>query len=64
MASTYPPIDSGFYEWGSKVGMTDEQIDTDWKAYCDELERFHEEVTLVMGEPAPVAPTICVGGSQ
>lgn len=59
----YPAIDAAFYEWGAKVGMTDEQIDEDWRSYCDGLERFHEEVSVVMGEAAPV-PSICVGGSQ
>jgi hypothetical protein len=59
----YPAIDNSFLEWGTKVGMTEEQIAEDWQTYCDGLEAFHEEVSLVMGEPAP-APMICVGGSQ
>jgi hypothetical protein len=58
----HPPIDSAFYEWGSRIGMTDEQINEDWCSYCDDLERFHEEtMTAVMGEPS-VASHFCVGG--
>lgn len=58
----YPAIDSAFAEWGAKVGLTEAEVAEDWRVYCDDLVRFHEEVSVVMGET--VTPTICVGGSQ
>ncbi len=59
----YPAVDSHFFEWGVAHGLSEEEINEDWRSYCEGLERFHEEVSVVMGEPAPV-PSICVGGSQ
>lgn len=60
----HPPIDAAFFEWGVKVGMTEDQIAEDWMAYCEGLEAFHEETTMaVLGEPTPV-PSFCVGGSE
>ena len=61
--SRYPVIDISFYEWGAKIGMTDEEIAADWESYCDGLENFHNEVTAIMGDPVPV-PSTCIGGSQ
>lgn len=59
----HPPVDGAFYEWGTKVGMSEEEIASDWEAYCDGLVQFHEEISLVMGEPVST-PSICVGGSE
>lgn len=39
-----PPIDPDFYAIGANSGMTDDEIQADWDAYCDDLEKFHKEL--------------------
>lgn len=38
----YPPIDPQFYEIDSLAGMTDDEIEADWQAYCDDMNEFCE----------------------
>ena len=61
----YPEVDPDFYAWGVKTGMSEAEIEADWKAYCDGLEQFHEETsTIEMGQPGPAVPMTCIGGSE
>jgi hypothetical protein len=39
-----PPIDPEFFAIGANSGMSDEEIQEDWNAYCEDLEKFHKEL--------------------
>jgi len=49
----YPPIDPFFYEFSSNEGMTDDQIEEDWRAFIDGLNEFHSEVDKTHMENPP-----------
>ena len=36
----YPPVDSRFWQLCDEAGMTEEEIEQDWRAYCDGLDAF------------------------
>lgn len=40
----YPPVDPKFYEIDAAAGMSDEEIDNDWKAYCEGMNEFCQVV--------------------
>lgn len=48
---TYPPVDPDFYVIAHRNGMSDDEIQGDWQAYCDDLEKFHQELDAA-AEPA------------
>lgn len=50
----YPPVDPDFYSIGAASGMSDEDIQKDWEAYCDDLAKFHQELDVAMGAPEEV----------
>lgn len=49
----YPPVDPDFYAIGSSSGMSDEEIQADWQAYCDDLAKFHAERDASLAPPEP-----------
>jgi len=57
---TYPPVDPDFYAIAHKSGMNEEEIQNDWKAYCDDLEKFYSELdsTLEPAQPNPVSDSV------
>lgn len=54
----YPPIDPDFYIIGSESGMSDAEIEADWKAYCDDLQKFHEEIENSLDKITPEAKQV------
>lgn len=50
----YPPVDPDFYSIGSASGMSDDEIQKDWEAYCDDLAKFHAEIDAAL--PPPIEP--------
>lgn len=62
----HPEVDPDFFAWGAKNGLSEAEIEADWKAYCEGLEQFHEETAMIatMGEAGPAVPTQCIGGSE
>lgn len=51
--SNYPPVDPDFYSIGAASGMSDEDIQKDWEAYCDDLKKFHTELDAQQEPSAP-----------
>lgn len=49
----YPPIDPDFYAVGVESGMSDADIEADWKVYCDDLQKFHAEINQFGAEMTP-----------
>jgi hypothetical protein len=49
----YPPVDPDFYAIGSNSGMSDEEIQADWQAYCDDLAKFHKDLDSAMQQTSP-----------
>ena len=49
----HPPIDPDFFAMGIESGMSEEDIQIDWDAYCDDLEKFHADLETAMGEIPP-----------
>ena len=50
----YPAIDPYFYEISSNDGMSDDQIEEDWRAFIDGLNAFHSEVDKTHMENPPM----------
>lgn len=48
-----PPVDPDFYSIGVESGMSDTEIQADWDAYCDDLEKFHAEIDTKLGNIPP-----------
>jgi hypothetical protein len=48
-----PPIDPEFYAIGAASGMSDEEIQADWEAYCADLETFHKDIEKNQVENPP-----------
>lgn len=51
----YPPVDPDFYRIDSVLGMSEEEIQEDWEAYCEGLGEFYLDLDNKMTptEPPP-----------
>lgn len=55
---SYPPIDPEFFAVGQASGMSDVEIQADWDAYCEDLEKFHAETEKQQVENTPPQPDL------
>lgn len=56
-----PPIDPDFYAIGAESGMSDAEIQADWDAYCDDLEKFHQELEAAAQKTTPEQKEVLKG---
>ena len=56
MKPKHPPVDPEFFAIGAASGMSDEEIQADWDAYCDDLEKFHNEIDARQAEEMQPEP--------
>lgn len=52
----YPPVDPDFYRIDTVLGMSEEDIQADWEAYCDGLGEFYTDLDSKL---SPAEPPAC-----